>query len=144
MLFEQRHYGFLPTDFPSSSSSTQRVPASLQIKCWEVKDLAKWFSEPFLSGYQARRAEREAVRAEVERMLGDMDDIEKMDMVKGDKGDRADKPEKPSKPAKKPKVTPVTSTPSADDKDTERSDAKQDERERSVVSVMPESSPARR
>lgn len=77
-------------------------------------------------------------------MLAEMDDIEKMDLIKGDKGDRAEKPEKPAKLPKKPKAAPATSTPSASEKDAERTEAKQEERERSVVSAMPESSPARR
>nr|XP_019050366.1 hypothetical protein I302_00796 [Kwoniella bestiolae CBS 10118]OCF29296.1 hypothetical protein I302_00796 [Kwoniella bestiolae CBS 10118] len=87
-LFTLHQYGFLPSDF-SPSSSTTKVPAALQIRCWEANDLQKYFPADQLEEIMRRRKEREAARQECLRILHGLDDIEKLELIKGDKADKS-------------------------------------------------------
>jgi hypothetical protein len=91
-LFTLHHYGFHLTDFPPSSSSF-KLPASLQIRSWEANDLARWVPPDQLAKLEARRAERVQARAECLRLLAAMDDIEKLELLKGDKAEAKAKKE---------------------------------------------------
>ncbi|GMK55693.1 hypothetical protein CspeluHIS016_0207490 [Cutaneotrichosporon spelunceum] len=84
-LFTLKQYGFQPSDFGVS-----RIPARLQIRCWETNDLDKYFPAERVSELLARRTEREHAREECELMLADMDDAEKADFLKGEKVDKRD------------------------------------------------------
>ncbi|CAK9781242.1 hypothetical protein CC85DRAFT_286041 [Cutaneotrichosporon oleaginosum] len=79
-LFSFKQYGFRPSDF-----SGLRVPTRMQIRCWEVNDLDKYFPADRVLELKARRAERERAREEVERMLASMDSIERNDWLRGEK-----------------------------------------------------------
>ncbi|WWC68642.1 uncharacterized protein I206_102573 [Kwoniella pini CBS 10737] len=87
-LFALKQYGIVPADF-SPSTSTAKVPAALQIRCWEATDVAKHFSASQLEEVLARRREREQAREECERILNGLDDIEKLELIKGDKADKS-------------------------------------------------------
>lgn len=95
-LFDIKQYGFKPADF-----GVTRIPAGLQIRCWEAKDLNQYFPADKVAELAARRAEREQAREECERMLAAMDDAEKAEFLKGDK---AEKVEKKGDTEDKPKV----------------------------------------
>lgn len=87
LLFNAQDYGFQITDFSASSSSTSKLPVSLQIRCWEAKELEKYFSAEQCTELRARKEERTRARMECLRLLEGMDDVEKMELLKGDKGD---------------------------------------------------------
>lgn len=93
-LFTQKNYGLLPSDFPSTSSSSIKIPAPLQIRRWEAIDPEKYFPAEHHPAIRARAAERERVRAECLRLLGELDDVEARDLIKGDKEEKTDKKEK--------------------------------------------------
>ena len=83
------HYGLLPGDFPSSStSSNTKIPAGLQIRRWEAIEPEKYIPSEHLDAVNSRRAERVRVREECVRLLKAMDDIEAHDLVKGDGKER--------------------------------------------------------
>ena len=94
-LFSQKDYGFLVSDFLPSSSTT-KLPAALQLRYWEVNEPEKYFLGDQLGIVISRVEERRRARAECLRLLEDMDDIEKLELLKGDK----EKGEKEKKPAK--------------------------------------------
>lgn len=79
-LFDLKQYGFQPSDF-----GVARIPAGLQIRCWEAKNLDTYFPSDRVPELLSRRAEREQARQECERIVGDMDDVEKTEFLKGDK-----------------------------------------------------------
>ena len=88
-LFTLTHYGLLPGDFPSSStSSNTKIPAGLQIRRWESIEPEKYIPSEHLDAVNSRRAERLRVREECVRLLKAMDDIEVHDLVKGDGKER--------------------------------------------------------
>ncbi|WWC96983.1 hypothetical protein V866_003860 [Kwoniella sp. B9012] len=86
-LFTLHQYGFLPSDFAPSSSTT-KVPAALQIRCWEANDLQKHFPSDQLEELLIRRKAREQAREECVKILDGLDDIEKLELIKGDKVDK--------------------------------------------------------
>ena len=91
-LFTLVHYGLLPGDFPSSSTSSNvKIPAGLQIRRWEAVEPEKYFPSEHLDAVNARKAERSRVREECVRILKDMDDIEAYDLVKGEKEDKKER-----------------------------------------------------
>ncbi|WWC87861.1 uncharacterized protein L201_002758 [Kwoniella dendrophila CBS 6074] len=98
-LFSLTQYGFLPSDF-SPSTSTTKIPAALQIRCWEANDIQKYFSSDQLEGILARKKEREQAREECLRILNGLDDIERLELIKGDKVDKNQTKEVKEKPAK--------------------------------------------
>jgi hypothetical protein len=75
------------------------VPASLQLKFWEVQTPEKHFTKDQLEAVLTRRKERESARKEIELQLAGMDDLEKWELIKGDKGDKPEKGEKVKKEA---------------------------------------------
>jgi hypothetical protein len=86
------HYGLLPGDFPSSSTSSNiKIPAGLQIRRWEAVEPEKHFPSEHLDAVNARKAERSRVREECVKILKDMDDIEAYDLVKGEKEDKKER-----------------------------------------------------
>lgn len=87
-IFTLVQYGVQPTDFPSSSSGTRRIPAALTSRCWEVRD--EYLSAEQLAILAPRREERRAARTEVERVLKGLDDIELLELLQTDK--RKDSP----------------------------------------------------
>lgn len=88
-LFKLTHYGLLPGDFPSSSTSSNiKIPASLQIRRWEAIELERYIPAEHLDAANSRKAERVRVREECVRILKEMDDIEAYDLVKGDGKER--------------------------------------------------------
>lgn len=93
-LFTQSHYGLIPSDFPSSSSAPVKIPAALQIRRWEANEPLKYFPAEHHEVLSARKAEREKVRAECVRILGQLDDVEARELVKGEKGEKEDRPDK--------------------------------------------------
>jgi hypothetical protein len=104
-LFTLTHYGLLPGDFPSSStSSNTKIPAGLQIRRWEANEPEKYFPTEHLDAVNARKAERLRVREECVRILRNMDDIEAHDLVKGDKEDKKEKKTQEAKPADRGRV----------------------------------------
>ena len=86
-LFTVHDYGLCPTDFPSSSSMSARIPAALQIRCWEANEPERYFSEEECAVLNARRKDRALVRMECEKLLEQMDDLEKMELLQGEKVD---------------------------------------------------------
>ena len=84
----------IPTDFPSSSSAPVKIPAGLQIRRWEANESLKYFPAEHHEVLSARKAEREKVRSECIRILGQLDDVEAKEMIKGDKGEKEDKSDK--------------------------------------------------
>lgn len=99
-LFQLQHYGYLPTDFPSSSSSVPKIPASLQIRRWEAINPEAYFSAEQCQTLKQRQAERVAARQECLRLLAAMDDVERWELVKGDGKDKGEsKEEVPGLPA---------------------------------------------
>ncbi|KAK8861567.1 hypothetical protein IAR55_002389 [Kwoniella newhampshirensis] len=118
-LFTLRQYGFIPSDFtPSTSSSSTKIPSALQIRCWEANDLEKFYAIDQVDTLLARRREREVARERCVQILRGLDDIEKLELVKGDKLDKGEKVEKPDRPEKIAKVDRVetveSGTPSKD------------------------------
>jgi hypothetical protein len=97
-LFTMKQYGFQPSDFGVS-----RIPARLQIRCWEANDLDKHFPANRVPELEARRAEREQAREECERMLAGMDDAEKAEFLKNEKVDKKD--DKPDSDAAGPSTS---------------------------------------
>ncbi|WVF65764.1 hypothetical protein IAT40_000498 [Kwoniella sp. CBS 6097] len=95
-LFTLKQYGFIPSDF-SPSSSTTKLPAALQIRCWEVNDMQKYLPSEQLDAYLKRQKDRENARAEYVKILDGLDDIEKLELIKGDKNDKGEKPAKEPK-----------------------------------------------
>ena len=95
-LFTRRDYGFIPSDF--SPSSTVKVPATLQIRCWEANEPEKYLSGDQLDMLETRKAERTKAREECLRFLIEMDDVGKLDFIKGDKIDRTEKGDKKNNP----------------------------------------------
>jgi hypothetical protein len=88
-LFNLTHYGLLPGDFPSSSTSSNvKIPASLQIRRWEAIEPEKYIPAEHLDAVNSRKAERVRVREECVRILKEMDDVEAHDLVKGDGKER--------------------------------------------------------
>ena len=85
-LFSFTNYGFRLEDFPSSSS--KKLPVALQIPRWEVTDLAAHFPAEQLDALRTRQTVRRRAREECIRILADMDDVERIEVLKGDKGDR--------------------------------------------------------
>jgi hypothetical protein len=81
-LFALKQYGFLGSDLNIAQS---RLPASLQIRCWEANDVEKYFPDESVAKLLERRGERERARDECVRLAADLDDTEKHDLVKGDK-----------------------------------------------------------
>ncbi|WWD16524.1 hypothetical protein CI109_100951 [Kwoniella shandongensis] len=133
-LFTLRQYGFTPSDFsPSASSSSTKIPAALQIRCWEANDLQKYYPAEQEEVLLARRQEREQARERCLQILDGLDDIEKLELVKGDKldkGEKAVKTEKAEKAEKAVKVekvdksetgTPVKEAKQRKTKDTDES-----------------------
>ncbi|WVR03828.1 hypothetical protein IAU60_000824 [Kwoniella sp. DSM 27419] len=114
-LFTMAQYGFLPSDFTPSSSSL-KVPAALQIRCWEANDIQKYSAPDQVEELLARRRERELARTECLRILESLDDVEKLELVKGDKPERGDKAikEKPTKESKEKLVKGTTEKPNKD------------------------------
>lgn len=92
-LFAIHDYGFVSSDF-SPSTSTTKIPATLQIRCWEALEPEKYFTDEQITVLASRRAERVRMRAECVRLLGEMDDIEKLELLKGDKGEKREKGDK--------------------------------------------------
>jgi hypothetical protein len=91
-LFAIQDHGFLPGDFPlSSSSSAAKLPAGLQLRCWEARDPENYFSAEQCAVYRTRKVERERARAECLRLLDAMDDVEKLELLQGEKGDEKEK-----------------------------------------------------
>lgn len=101
-LFKLELYGFLATDFPSSSTGSTRIPVALQIRSWEPKE-EKYLSGEQISTINARRDERRAARREVEQALKDMDDVDAHELLKGEAEDR---------PKEKKRIKPVVATDS--------------------------------
>ncbi|OCF43387.1 hypothetical protein I317_02827 [Kwoniella heveanensis CBS 569] len=95
-IFTLKQYGFVASDF-SPSSSTTKVPAALQIRCWEVTDMQKYLPSDQLESLLGRRTERENARKECLKILDGLDDVEKLELIKGDKGEKAEKPAKEPK-----------------------------------------------
>lgn len=97
-LFTQVDYGFLPSDF----GPTVKVPAAFQIRCWEVKEPAKYLTPEQCEAVAKRKAERQQIRRECVKILKQMDDTEKLDLLKGEKSDKVEKsgsnPESKGKP----------------------------------------------
>jgi hypothetical protein len=60
----------------------------LQIRCWEVLEPAKYFPEDQLEVLQARRAERVKAREQAVNILAGLDDVEKLEMLKGEKDEK--------------------------------------------------------
>jgi hypothetical protein len=87
-LFHQQHYGLLSSDFPASASGPTKVPAALQIRFWEAINPEQHFPADQLEAVKSRQAERRAARDEVVRLLEALDDVEKMDLLKGDKEEK--------------------------------------------------------
>jgi len=88
-LFTLTHYGLLPGDFPSSSTSSNiKIPAGLQIRRWEAIEPEKYIPAEHLDAATSRKAERVRVREECVRILKEMDDIEAYELVKGDGKER--------------------------------------------------------
>ena len=83
-------YGLAPSDFGPSSSSS-KVPAGLQIRCWEANQPEKYFTEEQCGMLSVRREERTRARAECLKLLDAMDDLEKLDFLKGDKVEEKEK-----------------------------------------------------
>lgn len=81
-LFEFKQYGFLPSDFGVTAS---KLPLGLQIRCWEVKDIASYFPADRVSDLLARRAVRERAREECVGLIAGMGDDEKAAILKGEK-----------------------------------------------------------
>ncbi|ORX36523.1 hypothetical protein BD324DRAFT_629227 [Kockovaella imperatae] len=81
-LFHQNDYGLIASDF-SPSSSTTKVPVSLQLKYWEVIDLDKYFSGAQLSALKSRLDQRKSARVECVKSLESMDDVERLELLKG-------------------------------------------------------------
>jgi len=90
-LFDIKDYGFISTDFVPASSSSAKLPAGLQIQCWEAKELEIYFSKEQCETLMSRREERNRARAECLRLLEAMDDVEKMELLKGEKGEEKEK-----------------------------------------------------
>ncbi len=89
-LFTLKQYGFTSSDFPNATS---KIPASLQIRCWEANDVEKYFPSDQVEIMLTRRKERESTREMIQSMLEGMDDIEKVELIKGEKLDKSvDKP----------------------------------------------------
>ncbi|TYJ59222.1 hypothetical protein B9479_000211 [Cryptococcus floricola] len=101
-LFALHQYGFLPSDFPPPPP---RLPAHLQIRCWQVVDLPKYFPSEQLELLQARQEEREKAREECIGIMTSLDDMEKHELL-GKKDDK-DK-ETPAKVAAVPKEKPTS------------------------------------
>ncbi|KJE03646.1 hypothetical protein I311_02686 [Cryptococcus gattii NT-10] len=80
-LFTLRHYGFFSSQFPNGV----KIPSSLQIRCWEVNEPEKWFPSEQLEALRARRAERESVTEECFKLLQEMTDAQKLELVCGSK-----------------------------------------------------------
>lgn len=83
-LFEQRDYGVSSQDVGAS-----KIPAALQLKFWELRDPTRYFSPPnypeaFLQVLLSRQRERETARAEIAKEIARMDDVEKLDLLKGE------------------------------------------------------------
>lgn len=70
------------------------MPAALQLKYWEVQTPEKYFTKDQLELVLTRRKEREKARADIERQLAGLDDLEKWDLIKGDKADKGEKGKK--------------------------------------------------
>ena len=88
-LFTLTHYGLLPGDFPSSSTSSNiKIPSGLQIRRWEAIEPEKYIPAEHLDAATSRKAERVRVREECVRILKEMDDIEAYELVKGDGKER--------------------------------------------------------
>jgi hypothetical protein len=87
-LFHQQHYGLLSSDFPASASGPTKVPAALQIRFWEAINPERYFPGDQHEALKSRQAERRAARDEVVRLLESLDDVEKMDLLKGDKEEK--------------------------------------------------------
>lgn len=107
-LFTLEQYGVLPTDFPSSSSSTRRIPVALQIRSWEPKKL-EYLTEEQKVTLKERKEIRTEARRQIEAELKALDDIELFELAKGDKGDKGDKTEKNEEGKKeKKRIKPMT------------------------------------
>jgi len=65
-LFTQVDYGFLPSDF----GPTVKVPAAFQIRCWEVKEPAKYLTPEQCEAVAKRKAERQQIRRECVKIPG--------------------------------------------------------------------------
>jgi hypothetical protein len=92
-IFSLQSYGFLPSDFPSSSTTTVKIPAALQIRRWEAIEPEKWFTPEQCVTLEQRKTERQAARTECLRILGEMDDVEKWELLKGESKESKEKPE---------------------------------------------------
>lgn len=79
-LFTLKHYGFTSADFNIAAS---KLPAGLQIRCWEANDLEKYFPADRIADLKARRAVRERAREDCELMLFGKSDDEKAALLEG-------------------------------------------------------------
>ncbi|WVQ93405.1 hypothetical protein IAU59_000475 [Kwoniella sp. CBS 9459] len=118
-LFTLKQYGFIASDF-SPSSSTTKVPAALQIRCWEVTDMQKYLPSDQLDSLLNRQKERDQAREACLKILDGLDDIEKLELIKGDKS------EKGEKPAKEPKEKAVKSEKAEEVEDSPRISRRKD------------------
>lgn len=92
-LFDQRDYGVSPHDI----SGSPKIPATLQLKVWELKDVSRWLCPPhypanMAQALQERRQEREQARKEVLQAVEKMDDVEKLELLKGESESKESKP----------------------------------------------------
>ena len=90
-LFDVHDYGLIPADFSASGSSLLKVPAGLQIRCWEAKEPERYLSAEHCAMLRARKEERERARLDCLRLLDGLNSMEKMDLLKGDKVEEKDK-----------------------------------------------------
>nr|XP_018264705.1 uncharacterized protein I303_02882 [Kwoniella dejecticola CBS 10117]OBR86863.1 hypothetical protein I303_02882 [Kwoniella dejecticola CBS 10117] len=98
-FFTMKHYGFVPSDF-SPSTSTVKIPAALQIRCWEANDVEQHFPAGQTEEIVTRRKEREQAREDCLRILTGLDDIEKLELIKGEKVDKTQTKEVKEKASK--------------------------------------------
>jgi hypothetical protein len=86
LLFDVTDFGLLSTDFPPSANDV-KLPVGLQLRCWEAKDLDQYYTPEECGIWHARVEERKRVREECLRILEGLDDVEKVELLRGDKGE---------------------------------------------------------
>ncbi|KAL1406406.1 hypothetical protein Q8F55_008105 [Vanrija albida] len=87
-LFKLTNYGFQPEDFGVTPS---KFAVGLQIRCWEAKELDKYFPEDRLPELRARQQVRQQAREQCDRFIAPVDEAGRAEILKGEVVDKMDK-----------------------------------------------------
>lgn len=91
-LFKLTNYGFQPEDFGVTQS---KFAVGLQIRCWEAKDLDKYFPADRLADLRSRQEVRQRAREQCDRFIATVDEAGRAEILKGEVVDKMDRTSAP-------------------------------------------------